>query len=146
MLNLQSSLRRGEEVVAKVMDGEAIVINLANGMYYSMDKVGGAIWALLDEGHCLADIAGAVVALYDVAPAQAQADVERIVNELLTENLVTVIEDRPRPRANPDSAPQPKLAYESPTLNIYRDMGDLLALDPPVPNLGNTPWKAPTEE
>jgi hypothetical protein len=38
-----------------------------------------------------------------------------------------------------------KLPYELPKLNIYRDMGDLLALDPPVPGLGDTPWKEPEE-
>ena len=32
------------EVAAKVMDGEAILINLANGMYYSMDGAGGFLW------------------------------------------------------------------------------------------------------
>lgn len=30
-------------------------------------------------------------------------------------------------------------------LNIYRDMGDHLALDPPVPGLGDTPWKDPKD-
>ena len=32
-----------EEVAAKVMDGEAILINLSNGIYYSMDKVGAVV-------------------------------------------------------------------------------------------------------
>jgi len=42
MLKPESSLRPNEEEVAsKVMDGEAILINLSNGIYYSMDKVGG---------------------------------------------------------------------------------------------------------
>ena len=40
---------------------------------------------------------------------------------------------------------QEKAPYEIPKLNIYRDMGDLLALDPPVPGLGDTPWKDPDE-
>ena len=31
-------------------------------------------------------------------------------------------------------------------MNIYRDMGDLLALDPPTPGLGDTPWKDPEDE
>ena len=45
MLSLQSCLRPNEEeVAAKVMDGEAILINLSSGIYYSMDKVGGVLW------------------------------------------------------------------------------------------------------
>ena len=43
MLTLQNRLRPNEEEVAgKVMDGDAIIINLSNGIYYSMDKVRGA--------------------------------------------------------------------------------------------------------
>lgn len=32
---------------------------------------------------------------------------------------------------------QEKVPYEIPKINIYRDLGDLLALDPPVPGLGD---------
>ena len=35
--------------------------------------------------------------------------------------------------------------YAAPQLNVYRDMGDLLALDPPTPGLELTPWQD-TEE
>jgi hypothetical protein len=31
--------------------------------------------------------------------------------------------------------PASTLAYEKPRLNIYRDMGNLLALDPPTPGI-----------
>jgi hypothetical protein len=41
---------------------------------------------------------------------------------------------------------QQKLPYEAPVLNIYRDMGDLLALDPPTPGLYDIAWKAPEDE
>jgi hypothetical protein len=34
-----------------------------------------------------------------------------------------------------------KSAYEPPKLNAYRDMGDLLALDPPMPGLEDIPWE-----
>ena len=45
---------------------------------------------------------------------------------------------------HPEKPPpsQDRLVYEPPQLNIYRDMGDLLALDPPVPGLGD-PWMDP---
>ncbi|HVM97366.1 MAG TPA: hypothetical protein VMT89_13310, partial [Candidatus Acidoferrales bacterium] len=31
--------------------------------------------------------------------------------------------------------------YESPRLVIYRDMEELLALDPPLPQYAEAPWK-----
>lgn len=144
MLSLQARFRPNEkEVAAKVLDGEAIIINLSNGIYYSMDKVGGVLWAMIAEGHSLEEILAAIVARYDVSPEQARADLERLAAELLQENVVLASDHAPPPREHPE--PRQKLAYESPQLNIYRDMGDLLALDPPMPGLEEIPWKEPAE-
>lgn len=142
MLVPQSRLRRNEEdVAAKVMDGEAIIINLANGMYYSMDKVGGAIWAMIEESFSLEEMVAALSARYEVSPAQAQTDVERLAAELLQQKLVVVAENGAPRRDGHDPASPSRLAYECPALHTYSDMGDLLALDPPVPALIDSPWK-----
>ncbi len=147
MLTSQNRLRpNGAEVAAKVLDGEAIMINLSNGMYYSMDKVGGLIWEAIEEGHDLEEIVSTVLSRYDVALEEAMADVRRLAEELIRENLVVVSEQPPSPRTTQDGPPQQRRAYETPRLNIYRDMGDLLALDPPMPYLEETPWKESSEE
>ena len=146
MLNVHHCfLPRNEEVAAKVIDGEAIIINLANGVYYSMDKVGAFVWDLLQAGHTLENVIAAVAGHYDVSREQAESNVQELVQELVQENLV-VSSENGKPAAADVIAEQPdKLPYEFPKLNIYRDMGDLLALDPPVPGLGDTRWKDPDE-
>ncbi len=147
MFTLSHHLRpREEEIAAKVIDGEAIIINLANGIYYSMDKVGGLVWDLLQRGHNLEEIIVTVNDRYDVSREQAQADLEALVNELLRENLVALLEKGAPAAEKHQLEQQGKLPYETPKLNIYRDMGDLLALDPPTPGLGDTPWKDPEED
>lgn len=147
MENLHQRLRpRGEEVAAKVIDGEAIIINLANGIYYSMDKVGGLIWDLVQAGHSLEEVIMAVTDRYDVSREKVEANIQELVEELLRENLVALSEDGAGPAETRQIAQEGKLLYEVPKLNIYRDMGDLLALDPPTPGLGDTPWKDPGEE
>src|SRR5207244_1097272 len=86
MLALHGHLQPNEnEVAAKVMDGEAIIINLANGVYYSMDKVGGLIWEMLEGKYSLEEMITATVVQYDVSRGQAQADIEQLVEELLRE-------------------------------------------------------------
>ena len=42
---------RTEEIAAKVMERDAILVNLANGMYYSLLGVGGLVWILVEGGH-----------------------------------------------------------------------------------------------
>src|SRR5262249_14552554 len=147
MLNVNQRLQvRGEEIASKVIDGEAIIINLANGIYYSMDKVGGLIWEMVEAGCSLEDTARIVAGRYEVSPEQARKDVEQLVEELLQENLATTSENGTPAMNEKFLEPPQKLPYETPKLNIYRDMGDLLALDPPTPGLGDTPWKDTDEK
>jgi hypothetical protein len=142
MLALHTRLRRkDEEVIAKVMDGEAVIINLANGLYYSIDRAGAAMWEMIEEGHRLDDIAASITARYDVAAARAEDDVLRLAGELLREELVAMDGQGDGPRREAEPATQPRLPYEPPQLTAYRDMEELLALDPPTPGLHDIPWK-----
>lgn len=142
MLALQDRLRRkDEEVIAKIMDGEAVIINLSNGLYYSIDRAGGAMWEMIDAGHRLEDIAAAIAARYDVTGTRAETDVLRLATELLREGLVALDGHGEMPPPSMEAVAQPKQPYEPPELTAYRDMEDLLALDPPTPGLQDIPWK-----
>ena len=147
MLHLDRYLRiREEEVAAKAIDGEAIIINLANGVYYSMDKAGAFIWQMVQDGHTIKDTIKAVTVRYDIPCEKAEKDVLSLLEELLKENLVRLSDNPGPPAGNGSSLSPEKLSYEQPKLNIYRDMGDLLALDPPTPGLGDMTWKDGAED
>jgi hypothetical protein len=142
MLDPQSRLcPNREEVAAKVMDGEAIMINLSNGTYYSMDGVGGLIWDLIAREHTLGDIVSAISVHYDASSEQVWADLQRLADELLQEELVRVAAGSvSRGGDAAPVAPDRRQPYASPVLNVYRDMAELLALDPPMPGLGPSTW------
>lgn len=145
-----------EECAAQVIDGEAVIINLLNGTYYSLDKVGGAIWELAAEGRAIPEILDRVIALYDVDRDRAQRDIERLTQELLTERLLVVGTSRPSAndadashadqRDVADDASAERAPYAEPVLTTYRDMAELLALDPPMPRLETLVWSEPTDE
>lgn len=140
MPNLNSRLQPNrEEVAAKVMDGEAVIINLLTGVYYSMDKVGGLIWDMIEGGSSLEEIMASIVARYDVSRERAQVDVERLTVELIQEKLVLESNHEPASGQKQEINQQQRVPYEPPKLNIYRDMEDLLALDPPTPGLEKLP-------
>jgi hypothetical protein len=140
-MNGRTRFARDPEVVGKVIDGEAIIINLATGMYYSADEVGGLIWTLLETGHSIGEVATHVTARYHVEADRAHADVERIALQLIEEGLVA--QANPQAEASPVVAASPpeRRAYVAPSLEVYRDMKDLLALDPPMPALKRNPWE-----
>jgi hypothetical protein len=129
-----------EECAAKVIDGEAVIINLSNGTYYSIEKVGGFIWSLVAEGRPFKEIVDSVVARYEVTGQRALEDAQRLLNELIAENLVSLaVGDAVTPSVT--ASPGAKQPYQEPRLNSYRDMADLLALDPPMPGLKEVPWR-----
>src|SRR5688572_16621790 len=94
MLTLTDRLRpRDEEVASKVIDGEAIIINLSSGVYYSMDKAGALIWEMIERRHSLVEMVEILGRRYGVSPEQAEADVRRLSQELLNEALVVLSDD-----------------------------------------------------
>lgn len=137
------------ECAAKVIDGEAVIINLLDGTYYSLDKVGGAVWELLSSGHTVNETSEAVTARYDVTIEQARRDVERMVDELMGERLLVAADEMGATAATGTTAPSVtdvppvRLRYETPELTTFRDMADLLALDPPMPRLEDIGWTEP---
>ena len=137
---LQSNSR---EVAAKVMDGEAIFINLSTGVYYSMNEVGTFIWELIDAGRTPDAAVEIVTGCYEVSREQAKADVERLVSVLLEESIVIESDNEAKAGefTGTETALTERKPYVAPELLIYRDMGDLLALDPPMPGLQDIPWK-----
>lgn len=132
---------RSEEVTGKVIDGEAIIMNLADGSYYSLDGPGALIWERLQTGHALGQVATAMVERYAVDPGQAEADLHRLVTELVDEGLLVASAADSVPNAAPE--PSSGEVYQVPELRKFTDMADLLALDPPMPGFDETPWAKP---
>lgn len=136
----------GNDVAADIIDGEAIIMNLATGMYYSMDRVGAVVWDWVGRGHTVSEIAAALSARYDVSAADAESDLAGLVGQLLEEGLVHIApldQNGTTPIEAANGAPAP---YQRPELNRYGDMAELLALDPPMPTPALSPWTKPGEE
>jgi Coenzyme PQQ synthesis protein D (PqqD) len=135
-----------EAVVAEVIDGEAVLIDLTTGVYYSLAGVGGSIWSLIEAGSSVDGIVEAIAGRYEASREQVEADVAGLVGELERQKLIVVAEGGPAGLRDPQAPPDGKLPYDTPELKTYRDMGDLLALDPPLPGIREIPWTAPTEK
>ena len=123
-----------EAVAAKVIDGEAIIMNLTNGAYYSMTGTGADVWEMIERGGSAEAIGAGIARRYRLDQHQALVVVERLVSELLVEGLVVRAdgEDAVAGTLEPGVSSQ---SYQAPLLNKYTEMADLLALDPPMPAL-----------
>jgi hypothetical protein len=135
-----------DKVIASLIDGEPVMINLSSGVYYSMDGVGAFIWQRIDAAHSAEEIAGALTAHYEVALEQAREDVVRLAAQLFDEEVVVAADDATPAAAVNGTPPAERLPYAAPQLDIFRDIGHLCALDPPMPGLKDLRWKEPGGE
>jgi Coenzyme PQQ synthesis protein D (PqqD) len=129
-------------VAAKVIEGEAIIMNLSTGMYYSMDGVGALLWEWIDRGHSVGEIVEGIAAHYEAPTTRVRPDVERLVEEAMQEGLVSLAGTNGDHARAIDPRSDPRLPYQAPQLVRYSDMAELLALDPPMP-MPAAPWSSP---
>lgn len=129
-----------ERAAGDVIDGEAIIINLATGVYYSMQGIGGDIWSMIDGRRTVAAMRDEIVARYDVDVERAHDDLNAVLRELFDEGLIRIASNGNRP-LSPAPIVAEKRAYERPQLQVYRDMQELLALDPPAPGMNEIVWR-----
>ncbi|HEV3050202.1 MAG TPA: PqqD family protein [Longimicrobium sp.] len=76
--------------VSAQLDGEAVVLSLADGIYYGLDSVGASVWALLEQPRTVAELRDAVVAEYDVDAPTAEADLLQLLRDMAARGLVEV--------------------------------------------------------
>jgi len=126
-------------VVSDIIDGEAIIMNMATGHYYSLVGSGANLWRLIVDGFTLAEIAHAMAGHYGIERLQAEADVRDLVARLLTEQLIVSTSAGPKHELIAMAVADG--AYEPPVLDVYSDMTNLLALDPPMPQYKADPTK-----
>ena len=127
----------GDNLASTIIDGDAVLVNLATGIYYSLDDTAGAVWQMVEKGHSVGKIARLLTAHYETTPEQALTDVSNLVARLLDENLIAQVETQEL--AVSDPVVERRLPYRTPELTMYTDMADLLALDPPMPGLVAAP-------
>lgn len=77
-----------EDVVCEVAEGEAVLLDLKRGVYYSLDPVGSRFWELIRTGADLDSARGQLLTEYDVTPEQLGRDLERLLAELSQRGLL----------------------------------------------------------
>lgn len=132
---------RGDEVAAKAFDDEVVVVHLGTCTYYSVSGSGADAWIWIGEGRPLAEVAAALADRWKIEIGRARADVEAYADRLLEEGLIAPANGEAPPAATPPP-PAERGEYAPPDLQAYRDMADLLALDPPLPELDRPAWRA----
>jgi hypothetical protein len=67
---------------------EAVVLDLASGVYFGLNEVAAFVFELLREPHSDAELLDAVVEEYDVARDQAESDLRELLDAMVGHRLV----------------------------------------------------------
>lgn len=129
-------------VVSEIIDGEAVIVNLANGYYYSLDPSAAEIWGWLQAGWSIAEIMSAVRERYDCAAADPETAVRTFVGTLVADELVMSRQsdpgDLPQAGAGADASAA-KTPFRAPSMQRFEDMQGFLLVDP-IHEVDETGW------
>ena len=110
------------DIVTEDFDGQVVVLNLANGHYFSLEGIAGRMWGLILEGHTL----GAILSSIRASRPELAEDAGTFLQEIGDLTLV---------RPEEGAAPAPDAIVETwsgdaPRLVVYEDLAELIYADP----------------
>ena len=110
-------------VAAEKFDDETVVLHFESGRYFSLGGAASWIWQAFERP---SDVATLAAAAPGGASGPALADIERFVAELEALKLLLPVSGG---AASAPLAPAPEL-WAAPSLEVFSDLSDLIALDP----------------
>jgi len=117
-------------IIAEVVEGEVIAIDLDRGSYYSLASGAADVWVALTTGRSSADI---LASLPSASEPRLAGELQRFIESLLAERLIRLASaDRPAAADHAAGASGAIAAWSEGVLRFERftDMQDLLILDP----------------
>jgi hypothetical protein len=135
-------------VTHETIDGEAVIINLDSGNYYSLIEVGSFIWGLVEKGASANEVQNLLLQTYQGDATDIDRGVQELLAQLLQENLIVPVDGSRTVDLNqelPSNNGHEKPLFNSPTLHKYSDMQELLLLDP-IHDVDDAGWPKPNPE
>jgi len=88
-MNLENTIPTPHsDVHYSLLDKEAVLLNLNDGVYHSLNPLGTTIWTLCDGIRSLQDILTSICSQYDVPEETAKQDLLQLMTRLNEEGLL----------------------------------------------------------
>jgi len=135
-------------VTHETIDGEAVIINLDSGNYYSLVDAGSFIWGLIDKGASASEVQNVILETYQGDAGDVDRGVQHLLAQLQQENLIVPVDvagDIDFTKMVPSNNNHEKPSFNPPSLNKYSDMQELLLLDP-IHDVDEAGWPKPVPD
>lgn len=90
-------LRASEDVAARALDGEAVLLDLASGTYFGLNEVGARIWELLEGEITVGALRRTLLDEFEVEERDLDADLAHMLADLEARGLVRRVGAPPPP-------------------------------------------------
>ncbi len=90
MIDESSVVVAADHQTSAEVDGESVILDLEEGVYYGLNPVGARIWKEIQEPTAVEEVTAAITAEYDVASEQCRRDVISLLQDLEENDLIKI--------------------------------------------------------
>ena len=92
MLTLNHIIERNPDLIHANIDNETMLMSLTNGEYYGMNKVGSAIWGLLEDSISVGTLIEKLTNSYEITTAECEKDINSFLDKLQEKGIIKIKE------------------------------------------------------
>lgn len=89
-MDLKQVITVSPDAVFQEVKGEAVILDLARGVYFGLDEVGTRIWQLVQAHGSGRAVFDQMLKEFDVEPERLEADLDDLLQALADSGLVTL--------------------------------------------------------
>lgn len=112
------------DIVHEDFEGEYVVLNLASGTYFALNRTASRLVASLLQGAAIEELASLHGASFRAPQVQA------FFTELLNLELIAATPDTPATSVGESVRQESRSWSEAPAVEVYDDLADLILADP----------------
>ncbi|MDC7223196.1 MAG: PqqD family protein [Spirochaetales bacterium] len=88
-MELRDTFKAAEDVISTEMDGEAVLMHVPKGKYFSLNETGSLVWTMLERGPAsLQEMADAVLAEFEVEEDRCIRDLTKLVKLMMKKGVL----------------------------------------------------------
>jgi hypothetical protein len=88
MILQESRPKRGDQVIAQKAANDLVLLNMADGNYYSLNEIGGKVWELCDGNRSVSQVIAALAGEYDIPDQVLEADILELLEDFRRGKLI----------------------------------------------------------
>lgn len=90
MIDFTQRVSVPDDTLMRELEGESVLLNLANEKYYGLNKVGTRMWNALEKSASIQAAYDQLKTEYDVDPQRLREDLEKLIEQLQAQGLISI--------------------------------------------------------